>query len=55
MDDNKLTITFEYPDRVFTASIHENSPIPEVADTLKGLLIAVGFHPDTVNEYIGGI
>lgn len=54
-ENNKLKITFEYPDREFSASIHEDSAMPEVVETLKGLLIAVGFHPDTVKEYIGEV
>ena len=52
---NKLKITFEYGDREFSASIHEDSNISEVCEALKGLLIASGFHPDTVAEYIGEV
>ena len=51
----KLKITFEYNDREFSASIHEDSNISEVCEALKGLLIASGFHPDTVTEYIGEV
>ena len=54
-EDNKLTITFEYPERSFSASIHQDVAIAELAETLKGLLIAVGYHPDTVKEYIGEV
>ena len=47
---NKLKITFEYDDREFSGSIHEDSTITDVGDVLKGLLTAVGFHPDNVEE-----
>ena len=51
-ENNKLKITFEYPDREFSASIHEDSAMPEVVVALKGLLLAAGFHPDTVEDYL---
>lgn len=51
-ENNKLKITFEYPDREFSASIHEDSNMLEVVEALKGLLLAAGFHPDTVEEHL---
>jgi len=49
--DKKLKVTFEYPDRELTASINEHSTIAEVVEILKGLLLAAGFHTDTINDY----
>ncbi|NVM38433.1 MAG: hypothetical protein HWN81_22770 [Candidatus Lokiarchaeota archaeon] len=49
-EKNRLKITFEYDDREFSASIHEDSTITEVGEALKGLLVAVGFHKDNVEE-----
>jgi len=48
--DHRLKITFEYEDREFSSSIADSSPIQEVGEVLKGLLVSAGYHIDTVNE-----
>lgn len=50
----KLKITFEYTGREteFSATIHEDSTVDEVAQALRSLMLAVGYHPDNVEEVI---
>ena len=38
--------------RDYSVEIEEGADIGDTMDALKGLLVAVGFHPATVDQYI---
>lgn len=51
----KLKITFEYTEpreTEFSVTIPDESTVDEVAQTLRALMLAVGYHPDNVEEVI---
>jgi hypothetical protein len=46
-------ISIELHGRKLTAELPWDANMEEISDALKGLLVGVGFHTDTVNEFIG--
>ena len=54
MKQEKPTIiSIELHGRKLTAELPWDANMEEISDAIKGLLVGVGFHTDTVNEFIG--
>jgi len=47
-----MEIKITYAQRTFTAECADGPSIDDVLEPIKGLLVAAGFHPDTVDSKI---
>lgn len=56
MDNSKDYVLLEsrQGDRVITLRVdHSEQSLSDMLDNVREFLLAVGYHPDTVNEYLG--
>lgn len=47
-----MTITIENYGVKVVIQLHKDTPLDEIAMTLKGAFMSLGFHENTVNKYI---